>query len=67
MDYILKEVGILQLLFILLPSILWYTEIDKMIGAPDEKDPLSIFRLSVRTGWRWQPSCGLATLPCSRL
>ena len=28
---------------------------------PMKKDPLSIFRLSVRTGWRWKPSCGLAT------
>ena len=53
--------------FILLPSLLWYTESDNMIGASDEKDPLSIFRLSVRTGWRWEPSRRLATLPCSRL
>ena len=30
--------------FILLPSLLWYTESDNMIGAPDEKDPLSIFQ-----------------------
>ena len=42
--------------FDMLPSLLWYTESDKMIGDQDEKDSFSIFRLPVRFSRGWKPS-----------